>query len=262
MCEADGVSDGCIFCGGKPLTREHVFSSEWLRTLMPGTTTFTSDLMRVDEDRNVARRTWVEKAPKAGKKAGSGSPFVRCACAGCNNGWMQELDEKAKPVITPLALGERGTVSDDGVRLLAVWATKIAFVLDAFMNPSVLDPELRHSFREDPQPLARSIIRLGVMSPVDDRVRIRTSPLTPSLTSNEARGYVATFGVLHLVAQVIYPLLPSLVLRPNPEYAHHLQQILSRSGAGLRWPLHESTWFTSEEEFETVASQLQASATP
>lgn len=253
-----GVSDGCIFCGGKPLTREHVFSSEWLRTLMPGTTTFTSDFLRVDEERNVDRRTWEEKAPKPGKKAGSGSPFVRCACASCNNGWMQELDERAKPLLTPLALGEVGTVSDAGVKVLATWATKIAFILDAFMNPSVLEPELRRAFRDDPQPLPRATIRVGVMSPVDDRVRIRMSTMTPSPTSNDARGYAATFGVLHLVVQVVHPLRPSLMLRPNPELAHLMQQIWPRVGSGLKWPLPESTWMTNEEEFEAVASQLQA----
>jgi hypothetical protein len=253
------VSVGCIFCGGRPLTREHVFSSEWLRALMPGTTTFTSDFLRIDEERNVDRGTWVEKARSAGKKAASGSPFVRCACASCNNGWMQELDERAKPLLTPLALGESGTVSAAGLQLLATWATKIALVLDAFMNPMVLGAEAKQAFRRSPAPLPASTVRVGVMSPVDNRVRIRMSSLTPSPTSNEARGYVATFGVLHLAAQVMYPLLPSLVLRPNPEYAHLMRSIWPSSGTRLPWPLPERSWMQSEQEFEQVSSQIQAS---
>jgi hypothetical protein len=37
-----------------------------------------------------------------------------------------------------------------------------------------------------------------------------------------------------------------------------MQQIWPRLGTGLKWPLPESVWIKSEEEFETVASQLQA----
>jgi hypothetical protein len=35
---------------------------------------------------------------------------VKCVCEPCNNGWMRELEEKVRPLITPLIQGKEHTL--------------------------------------------------------------------------------------------------------------------------------------------------------
>lgn len=246
---------GCVFCGASPVTKEHVFSTKWLAGIMRPTTSFTTSLMKAQPGQAAEEKTWTERRTK--KKDDFG-PAVNCACAKCNNEWMQQMDERVKPVITPLALGERGTVSSQGVELLATWATKIALVLDSGLNPGALDPKDKAAFREEPNPRADSQIWIGTASPVEDRARTRASTLTPG-SSDDAEGYIATFGVVHLVFQVFLPLRPSLVVRHRDDVARFMHPFWPEGhGRRLSWPVPEKTWLTSEQDFEDVASKLEA----
>jgi hypothetical protein len=56
------------------------------------------------------------------------SHTVRCVCADCNNGWMSELEDEVKPVLTPLLKNHRTTLTRDDQILLATWATKTGLV--------------------------------------------------------------------------------------------------------------------------------------
>lgn len=219
---------------------------------MPETTSLTSTFTRiVGED--VEQNTYEQNRKKDVWKGG---PVVNCACNACNSGWMQEMDQAIKPATTALALGERGTVSKQGVLLLATWATKIALVLDCAQNPPLLTDDTRRAFREGQHPMDGSYIWVGAASPADRRVRVRTSGLSPLPGATAVEGYVATFGVLHLVLQVLYP-PEGLHLRRGTGFTKFMHRIWP-TPAALKWPPPESSWLVGEDEFENLASSFEA----
>lgn len=110
----------CIFCGGGPLTREHVFG-EWFRKLVgineprPGSVTHHVPGSAIEHD--------FEAIPSA--------RTARVVCQECNNGWMSRLEQEASIILTPLLQGQSGTLSNADLETLARWAFKTAYVLDA-----------------------------------------------------------------------------------------------------------------------------------
>ncbi|HEY2717614.1 MAG TPA: hypothetical protein VGI73_15480 [Solirubrobacterales bacterium] len=110
----------CIFCGGGPLTKEHIFG-EWFRKLVgiqepkPGSVTHHVPGKAIEFD--------FEAIPV--------TRTARVVCAACNNGWMAELEERAAEILTPLLHGQSGVLSENDLGLLARWAFKTAFVIDA-----------------------------------------------------------------------------------------------------------------------------------
>ncbi|ATY17186.1 hypothetical protein CU254_42195 (plasmid) [Amycolatopsis sp. AA4] len=96
------------------MTREHVLP-DWLTGLGLG----FSPVVHHAGPLNQVPREWSSK------------PFrttVRMVCATCNNGWLSELERKAKPVLTPLIRGEPRRLSVDDQALIAAWTCKTALV--------------------------------------------------------------------------------------------------------------------------------------
>jgi hypothetical protein len=53
---------------------------------------------------------------------------VKCVDQACNNGWMRDLENKAKPILTPLIQGQPALLSQNDQRVVAGWAVLKAIV--------------------------------------------------------------------------------------------------------------------------------------
>jgi hypothetical protein len=126
----------CIFCRSTPVTKEHAFP-QWLVRLV-GTMP-----VRVTVRTSTAAREYLGN--KIELKVG-------CACAACNNGWMSSLESQAKPILTPMVLGERAELDDEQQALVALWAIKSVMVFDHLDGPvgPYFRQEEREVFRDDP----------------------------------------------------------------------------------------------------------------
>lgn len=108
--------NGCVFCGGSPLTKEHVLP-RWLRHHLdyaPQTATWTT---RPDGSLNSALS--IPVIP--------GERTVRMVCATCNNGWMSKLETRAEPALRHLIVG-RPTLTHGQRQILASWSLKTAMM--------------------------------------------------------------------------------------------------------------------------------------
>jgi hypothetical protein len=110
----------CIFCGVRGLTKEHVLP-RWLSEVLPGEGEFVVE--RVHEPRNGIQSSSDWSAPALNLTA-------RCACADCNNGWMSDLEEAAKPHLTPMIHGRATSLSRDVQTTLALWLVKTVAVCE------------------------------------------------------------------------------------------------------------------------------------
>src|SRR5262249_31198261 len=87
----------CIFCNSLGLTREHMWA-DWLRNYIP----------RVVQEHHVAVNTFFPKNPQNALRRRTGDPHstrIKCVCRTCNNGWMSQLQKRAKPYLVPMLKG-------------------------------------------------------------------------------------------------------------------------------------------------------------
>jgi hypothetical protein len=114
------VAETCIFCGGTPMSREHLWPN-WLRQEAAIAELFDHRLeQEVDgvETRDINFST---------------PPFnqvVRAVCAACNGGWMSTIEANVKPIMQDLIYGRGRTLDRDDKRKIATWAFLKACVFD------------------------------------------------------------------------------------------------------------------------------------
>lgn len=108
---------GCMFCDGRPLTEEH-FWSDWLRRRTPRST--NSHVNFRTSSRRVAGTHVIE--PRLTKRAGhSLSRVLKVVCAPCNQGWMRDIEEAARPYLADLIDGNDVTLNEGAQAALTHW---------------------------------------------------------------------------------------------------------------------------------------------
>jgi hypothetical protein len=122
----------CIFCGGGPVSQEHVWS-QWLLDLVPA-----GNLLA-----NRGDRAWPAKTIEL---------TVGAVCQDrCNGGWMSRLENACKDIITPMVNGEAVTLDREQRARLSAWAVKTAMVAEHTLpGEPFWRPEERRVFAEWP----------------------------------------------------------------------------------------------------------------
>lgn len=185
----------CIFCGGAPVTNEHVYSREWIKRIFPGR--HDQVLAYLPSGQQPVWHQFTAHGPEV---------VARCVCRDCNNGWMNDLDLLAQPVLEPLVSSlERRLLSLEDQRVLATWATKIAMVLDYAPKPlGIVKPAAHKRLYDERLPPNEAYVWLAARSGtdpfLDDYVGFKTGP--PPM---QYRMYVASIQVGYAVFQVFLP---------------------------------------------------------
>ena len=104
----------CIFCGGRGLTKEHIWP-RWLHAYIPPE--LKEHAVRLEVN-------WPDRAETSivKRQGDTQSRTVRRVCVNCNGGWMSALQERAKPIIVPLLSACRGVLTRKQQTTLAAWA--------------------------------------------------------------------------------------------------------------------------------------------
>jgi hypothetical protein len=130
----------CIFCDSRQLTREHLWS-EWTYKFFPK--------RRDGRHKRILfktaphdRKLWsVEQ--NAHRQGDTSSIRVRCVCQRCNNGWMSQLEELAKPALEKLITGSPIVLSDEQQEHVSAWIALKIMVSEygSFEGPITTQPE-------------------------------------------------------------------------------------------------------------------------
>jgi hypothetical protein len=129
----------CIFCNQDKPTKEHVLPA-WLSAVLPGGGDF--NFTRQQEDGSV--NAWSTPALNL---------TVKRVCGPCNHGWMSQLESRVKPLLTPLIHGQPLTLSREEQTAIAVWATKMAIVVEQTrIGKPTIPPAYRQHLRQHLQP--------------------------------------------------------------------------------------------------------------
>jgi hypothetical protein len=87
-----------FFCGGTPLSLEHVFP-QWLTAVLPAQVAWRGQDTAVHYIDGLGGTTTPESREI---REQFNAATVRRVCRRCNHGWMNELEGAVRPILTPL----------------------------------------------------------------------------------------------------------------------------------------------------------------
>jgi len=136
----------CIFCGVEgsqtpegALTKEHVYSN-WTRRFVPRT------LKKFRSLRAITRSDRTEFV-FVNRPGDVRDWQVLCVCQACNNGWMRRLiEDRARPIMTPLIKGEGIRLSPTQQQIVATWVAMKAMVAEYAESESVTTHHMQRKY--------------------------------------------------------------------------------------------------------------------
>ncbi len=126
----------CIFCGGRPVTAEHLWA-RWIGALLP----------KPPDEPDWHLQSMAQLTPLGGRviefkptlKTSRGpikTRKIRKVCGKrCNGGWMSRLETRAAAAMSKAILGEPCTLEGSDLRAIANWAV-LTTIIAEFTDPS------------------------------------------------------------------------------------------------------------------------------
>ncbi|MEU0525988.1 hypothetical protein [Streptomyces niveus] len=220
------MAKSCVFCGGTPLTKEHVLP-RWLKVAL---------------DPSMHRFRYI-RLSDAGLQHHDAPPLndqVKVVCAECNNGWMNRLEEDVRHFLPALIRGSSCTLDARAQQALSSWALKTLLMFQYTHRPevrAVIPPSDYEALRELRRPTHSMLGRVGFMNyPPDD-----TEPLVDTLCQGYGTaelGGVAWVGTLKIGCLVL-----QIVRAPEVPEGHSLTPYEGLPSLRPMWPPSEPiTW--------------------
>lgn len=228
----------CIFCGGTPLTGEHIWS-DWLKKYLPRDMRVYSMLRAEVRDIAAKGRTSTRGGDVHHRK-------VKCVCErNCNNGWMRELENRVEPIVAQLLGGGEIRLTEEMQRTLAGWVALKAIVAEYDVgSPRISRHAERQTLRnKQTPPVDGWRILMGYYPRAKWPGRWVNTPLSIVEKidfKNERAVRKNSQSLTFIVGDIYFILLrspmPGLVQALKLGPAHHkLRQIWPLSGVSFRW---------------------------
>lgn len=219
----------CIFCGEvRKRSNEHVFP-KWLQAQL-GIENVPMQLVRGSDKRN----------PYGYKSHVAGS-----VCEGCNNGWMSELEQLARPRLTDMFTDQGiAALCDTEVHILSLWIFKTSLTLHSAGIFTQLIPDEHYRLAHDRKAPAHCRISIARLDPYLEQpgwiqsqnwLGIERHWSGKELQEQLKRTYRVVFGFGHFAARVTYfPLsVPLFPLEDGVQFLHPYRTTIV-------WPPHAS----------------------
>lgn len=201
----------CVFCGGRPLSFEHVIP-KWIsrlplvrRELDSHTNHGKPRYMRHNIMDEYGVTTGFEFQQR-GRHYPMNAMEVRVVCAACNMGWMSALEVDAASRLTPLINGEITPLSGEDLAILGAWATKTAMMFEWDDPPHAsFTTEQRTTLyekRKPPTGVAVLAARFNDVGPL--RLLHSGGPMSKSPDFADSQGIGATAIVIGHLALLVY----------------------------------------------------------
>jgi hypothetical protein len=198
---------GCIFCGKSPTTSEDLVPL-WASKILMRTKPPPSQPGKIVKGRH---RRWSEGAQKDVNQEWDRKDTprftVKCVCGECNNGWMSEIENAAKPIMTAMMEDQRIILDTGDQEKVAKWLGLKAIIAQYGLPQGQISPEWTHAFAIEKCPPTSWQIRIAhyqgtrpvfwVTTPLDT---IIIHSLVPFAMKRPGFLFVAQLG--HFVGQV------------------------------------------------------------
>lgn len=133
----------CWFCGDKgSLSKEHAIPQWAIKLAKPKATGFRHEVGR-PVDMNDPNTPYIYGRGRNAGRNDIGGHWARVACEACNNNWMSQLQEQAKPIVTPFIMGDIPTINFEESRILARWLYVIVACSEYYLGWPRIDQKFR-----------------------------------------------------------------------------------------------------------------------
>ena len=260
----------CIFCegaSGTSISKEHVLP-DWLRELFPRSPSDTHTMGVVN---------WVELetgglAPATSTHTRQGQAStrkVRFVCEKCNHGWLSTMEERTKPLLKRLVVGDRTYLSIIEQSALATWAVKTVMTAEFIEPTKSMVPQDHHTFLMETQsPPAGWSIWIAGNGGTRWATGIRHfSAQLNLLVIDEAENKVAdhqvydiqstTIGIGRLLIHSISCPPPGNMYALSHPDKSDLKPIWPLTGNTLYWP---PTRYLNDDDVDIISTNLERSA--
>ena len=226
----------CLFCGGPKLSKTHIWPS-WLNELLaPG----DSRLIELENER------WEAKTVKDLKQGSLFSQKPKLCCIDCNNGWMNEFENKMVKFAKPLFLDrhlEMDLTKADHLTI-ASWSaliTVLAEYIDRSDDICISKDDVQHIYDNKSPPddtwtIAAASTQASVWKAKYKHFSLFIgdfSTLEEYLAANasgrKSNTKIATFGMGDLLIQTF--------VCPNLNLVSDYRAFIARSGINQIWPI-------------------------
>lgn len=252
----------CIFCGGQPVSKEHLFA-EWLIPLFPrdASTSHTFGTFNWRDGNASGSPYQPTTQPRQGHV---GSKKVRVVCQPCNSGWLSRLEERTKPILIPMICGDRCNLTPEYQQVLSAWAAKTSTVADCVLprdNRISQDEKVWIMERQEPPQTWHVWIAAyngeswRDLALYQHRGKLQSSPVR-SPTINFHYIHSTTFGLGHMLFLVVGTTWDQIHTKFTGLEGHGLFQIYPTRARSILWP---PTQILADPQANAVANILNMS---
>lgn len=272
----------CVFCGGVPLTREHVYP-QWLQQFSaPQAYIQREGSYQNPLPETVVRRDNQGKYIVVDEAWGNRTPVlhevtVKSVCANCNNGWMSNLETSVQGPLKKMANPPnpvRHLVPAHTQELLAAWAHKSFMMYDQYRDPRdrVFAEDDFVNFKKLQKPPQTARIYMGISnSPITTFAMWHETHLLSLDFEADPQSILATnphnLSSSHLGIQGVYFIeqyfKPDIRWTPAARRGVNLAAMAAVAATPARqiWPPNrtEFRWppqLTTEQQFDTARTAL------
>jgi hypothetical protein len=223
----------CMFCGGRPVTLEHVFP-DWLGKALPR-------VRQINVTDDEYRPIW---------SLGSFNINKKIVCKPCNTGWMSHLEGIVRPLLAdPILYGSALTMTAAQQKQVAMWAVKTGMVLESYRkdHPFKYIPDWHARWMvEHPEPPADTTVWMFGRVPdfrpegTPDFVFTRSVGIVRKEPPHIPQAYISTFAIGHVGFQIFGADSrlddPPQGIEPTPFLQEHTIRLWPSPTDGVRWP--------------------------
>lgn len=232
----------CLFCGGMPVTREHVIP-RW---------TYAELGVFGPITKFVAERE-IRQTPKPTLDI-----VVRAVCAACNGGWLSDLEVKTRAVLGPAMTGAETLIPASAQETIATWAVKTALLMEvaeaSIRGKAYAPPSQFVALHRERRPPPDTHVWLGA---VDAKGHdIAWSKAVAIGNGPKPDGYMATVAIGYVVLHVVGWDLPAARVGPIDEpvvpgrFVPMLDQLWPPTSIDVAWP--RKPWFGSHRDLNDL----------
>jgi hypothetical protein len=154
-------------------------------------------------------------------------------CRDCNNTWMSTIENDVKDLITAL-VDQTRVIDRREQELLALWATKVALLLDAASDNPVIPRGFGHDLRIHKRPHAGVHVWTAAYVEPTDTLAVRTWRIMAE-DEDRVTGLLITFTIPKIAFQVFFPFFDGELARLE-DFADSVFRLWPPEGRAIDWP--------------------------
>lgn len=227
----------CIFCNMRPLTKED-YTPKWMRKHELLEQSFPNTLNYEDiyeKDPATGRLRSIATATAAVVRGDPILHTLEVVCGKCNNGWMSQIQNEAKPILQPMMKGNWPSMGQAESKRLATWAAMRTMVYEFKHPATVAATEIeRFHLRIHRQPPANWLICVGLYGPKTNNADWHRGAFFGSDEEYASVGACNVQTTISSLGGLLFHIFSAPTdLTPNP------LQYADAFGLSLLWPLHD-----------------------